>query len=55
MVDKYDILEQKLINAKIPYTRIANSFSTNLIFDQDLQRYAKELDLIKDENNTKIQ
>jgi hypothetical protein len=52
MENNFDMLEQKLIKVGIPYSRIGNSFSTNLIFDADLQRFAKECGLVKYETRT---
>ena len=45
-MDNYDLLETKLKEKGIPYTRIGAQFSTHVIFNDDLQRYAKEFNLV---------
>jgi hypothetical protein len=49
MKSGYDLLEEKLREIGVPYAREGNDFSTNLIFDDTLQKYAKLFNLVKNE------
>lgn len=51
-LDAYQMLEEKLKKAKIPYSRSGCNFYTSLIFNADLQKYAKECGLVKYETTT---